>query len=166
MFDIGDLIVYSVHGVCKIDDICEKTYGDVTRTYYVLHPLEEKQLTINAPVDNDKVVILKMMDREEAEEILQSFKLHGISWIENVKLRTKQYNSIVNTGNRKEISKIANTLMRKDQEAKQSKKRLYDQDRRLLSTIQEILFKELAMSLETTYEDIYEKVNNMIIQSN
>lgn len=25
MFKKGDLILYSVHGICKVDDICEKT---------------------------------------------------------------------------------------------------------------------------------------------
>lgn len=25
MFNIGDLVVYSPHGICRVDDICEKT---------------------------------------------------------------------------------------------------------------------------------------------
>ena len=40
MFNVGDIIIHSAHGLCEIDDICEKTYGDTTRTYYVLHPLK------------------------------------------------------------------------------------------------------------------------------
>ncbi|MDQ6596090.1 CarD family transcriptional regulator [Bacillus salipaludis] len=40
MFNIGDLIIYSGHGICRVDDICEKTVSGITRTYYVLHPME------------------------------------------------------------------------------------------------------------------------------
>ena len=87
MFDIGDVIFYSVHGLCKIDDICDKTISDVTRTYYVMHPLAGHNLTISIPIDNDNVVMLKPLESEEAEEILQSFKQPGVNWIDDVKQR-------------------------------------------------------------------------------
>ena len=162
MFNIGDTIIYSVHGLCQIDDICEKTYSDVTRNYYVLHPLSQANLTISVPVDNDKVIMLKTMNREQAEEILQSFNKPGIPWVEDVKKRKLQYNNIVKTGDRREIAKIANSLMRKNFEYSLDKKRMYDQDRRLLSTIQDLLFKELANSLDTSFEDISAQVDEMI----
>ena len=162
MFNIGDTIIYSVHGLCQIDDICEKTYSDVTRNYYVLHPLSQANLTISVPVDNDKVIMLKTMNREQAEEILQSFNKPGIPWVEDVKKRKLQYNNVVKTGDRREIAKIANSLMRKNLEYSLDKKRMYDQDRRLLSTIQDLLFKELANSLDTSFEDISAQVDGMI----
>lgn len=162
MFTIGDTIIYSVHGLCQIDDICEKTYSDVTRNYYVLHPLSQANLTISVPVDNDKVIMLKTMNREQAEEILQSFNKPGIPWVEDVKKRKSQYNNVVKTGDRREIAKIANSLMRKNFEYSLDKKRMYDQDRRLLSTIQDLLFKELANSLDTSFEDISAQVDEMI----
>jgi len=162
MFNIGDTIIYSVHGLCQIDDICEKTYSDVTRNYYVLHPLSQANLTISVPVDNDKVIMLKTMNREQAEEILQSFNKPGIPWVEDVKKRKSQYNNVVKTGDRREIAKIANSLMRKNFEYSLDKKRMYDQDRRLLSTIQDLLFKELANSLDTSFEDIFAQVDGMI----
>ena len=162
MFNIGDTIIYSVHGLCQIDDICEKTYSDVTRNYYVLHPLSQANLTISVPVDNDKVIMLKTMNREQAEEILQSFNKPGIPWVEDVKKRKLQYNNIVKTGDRREIAKIANSLMRKNFEYSLDKKRMYDQDRRLLSTIQDLLFKELANSLDRSFEDISAQVDELI----
>lgn len=164
MFNVGDIIIYSAHGLCEIDDICEKNYGNNMKTYYVLHPLQDSKLFINIPVDSNQVVMQKVMEREEAEEILQSFQQPGIEWIENVRQRTKQYNSLVNTGNRKEIAKVANTLMRKTREAKRNKKKLYDHDRVLLANIQNIMFKELAVSLDSSYEEISTKVKHMISQ--
>ncbi|MFZ0444943.1 MAG: CarD family transcriptional regulator [Bacillus sp. (in: firmicutes)] len=162
MFNIGDTIIYSVHGLCQIDDICEKTYSDVTRNYYVLHPLSQTNLTISVPVDSDKVIMLETMNREQAEEILKSFNEPGILWVEDVKKRKLQYNNIVKTGDRREIAKIANSLMRKNLEYSLDKKRMYDQDRRLLSTIQDLLFKELANSLDRSFEDISAQVDELI----
>ncbi|SES31292.1 CarD family transcriptional regulator [Psychrobacillus sp. OK032] len=164
MFNVGDIIIYSAHGLCKIDDICEKTYGDNTRNYYVLHPLENSKLIINIPVDSEQVVMQKVVERDEAEDILQSFQQPGIEWIENAKQRTKQYNSLVNTGDRKEIAKVANTLMRKKREANKNKEKMYDHDRVLLTSIQNTMFKELALSLNTTYGEISTYVKRMISQ--
>lgn len=164
MFNVGDTIIYSAHGLCKIDDICEKTYGDTTGTYYVLHPLGDSKLIINIPIDSNQVVMQKVMNREEAEEILHSFQQPGIEWIENVRQRTKQYNSLVNTGDRKEIAKVAITLMKKNREANRNKKKLYDHDRVLLTNIQNIMYKELAVSLDTSYEEISNKVQRMTSQ--
>ena len=162
MFNIGDVIIYSAHGLCKIDNICEKTFSDVTRTYYVLHPLEQLNLTISTPIDTDKVIMLKTLESEEAEDILQSFKQPGIERIQDIRKRAITYNGIVKTGNRKRIATIANTLMRKNCELSMNKKRLYDQDSRLLNTIQSTLFKELATSLNTSFEEIFEQINSMI----
>jgi CarD family transcriptional regulator len=159
MYNIGDLIIYSAHGICKIDDICEKTISGNTTLYYVMHPIDNsKQLSISIPVNNDKVIMLDLLQKEEAHEILESFQEPGILWNDKPNLRYSLYNNIVNTGDRKEIAKVVNTLLRKQNEAELHGKKLYEQDRKLLETAQNILFKEMAISLNTTWEDINERV--------
>ena len=163
MFAIGDLIIYSAHGICKIDDICEKTVSGVTRTYYILHPMENNhQLTISTPVDNDKVVMLELIHKEEATDILKSFKNPGIQWTDKPNLRLTLYSDIINTGNRKEIAKVVNTLMRKQMEAELNEKKLYEQDRKLLNSTQNILFKELAISMNSSFAEINAKVMGLL----
>ncbi|GAB3053840.1 CarD family transcriptional regulator [Virgibacillus ainsalahensis] len=162
MFNVGDLIIYSTHGLCEIDDICEKTYNDVTRTYYVMHPVEDSRLTISTPVDSNQAVMRTIMDKADAERIVQSFQEPGVQWIEDARQRNKKYNSLVNTGDRKEISKVVNTLMRKEQEVYKNKLKMQIQDRKLLTSIQSIMFKELAVSMDTSFEKISDKINSMI----
>ena len=58
MFNVGDLIIYSSLGICRIVNICERTYNGKTRNYYEIQPVEDHNLTIHNPVDNDKVVML------------------------------------------------------------------------------------------------------------
>lgn len=162
MFNVGDLIIYSAQGICHIDDICEKTYEGVTRNYYILHPLNNCKLKISIPVDNDKVTMLELIDKNKAEEILESFKLPGISWIELNSQRNQIYSEIVKQVNRMEISKIVNTLLRKKHKADVDGKKFGVRDNKLLTLVQNILFTELAMSLNTTYEVISEKIHSLI----
>lgn len=165
MFDIGDLMVYSAHGICQIDEICERTFLNDTKQYYVLHPVEQPKLSISIPVDNDTVVMLEIIHKDEAEEILKSFKEPGMQWIEKNNQRSQTYAEIVNTGNRKNISKIINILMRKKIEITNNGKKFHEQDNKQLAFYQKVLFTELALSLNTTYEAIYDKVVGLLEQN-
>lgn len=162
MFKVGDLIIYSTHGVCMVDDISERSYRDEKRNYYVLHPVDEPNLSISVPVDSDKVVMLDIMGKDEARKVLKAFEEPGIEWIDDAKKRNKKYKKMISTGERDDIIKIANTLMRKQKEAKLNKERMYDQDRKMLEYIQRIMFQELAASLETTVDKIINRINDVI----
>ncbi|MEH7379465.1 CarD family transcriptional regulator [Bacillus sp. JJ1533] len=162
MFKVGDLVVYSSLGICKIKDICEETYSGVTRKYYILHPIEDHNLIIRNPVDNDKVLMVGIIDRQDAKDMLESFKRPGIAWIEKGNERTREYNEIVMSGDRKDIAGIVNTLMCRKYEVEMTDKKLGDPDRRLLLHIQQILYKELAIALDTTFEDIAKEVERTV----
>ncbi|SFE59240.1 CarD family transcriptional regulator [Alteribacillus iranensis] len=163
MFNIGDLVVYSSHGICRISDICEKTFLETTETYYVLHPMEAiNQLSISIPVDNEKVTMLALIEEDEAHDLLESFKEPGVKWIDNPHQRVQRYSNIVDSANRLEIAKVVNTLMRNELELKRADKKVHDRDHRLLYSIQKILFKEMAISLGTTMEDINNRVLDII----
>lgn len=56
------------------------------------------------------------MDLGETKEILQSFKQPGVDWIKGDRDRSMGFKSLVNTGDRREIAKVANTLMRRHHE--------------------------------------------------
>lgn len=163
MFKIGDLIIYSGQGICRVDNICDKTYAGQTRTYYELHPIENNHhLTISTPVDNDKTMMLKLMNKQEAEEILETFNSEGIKWIEKTQLRNQVYADIVKTGNRSEIAKVANTLMKKKYEVEMTGRKFFEYDSRLLHRIQSILFKELSIALNSSYDHISEMIHSII----
>lgn len=162
MFKIGELVVYPTHGLCQIDDITERDFRGEVRSYYVLHPKKDSSLTINVPVGSDKVLMLKTLTKVEALEILKLFNEPGMEWIPDVRQRQRKYSNMINSGDRRDICKIANTLLRKSNEAADNDKKLYEQDRKMLANIEEILFNELASALDTTMEDISKKINKMI----
>lgn len=166
MFKKGDLILYSVHGICKVEDICEKTISHVKKQYYILHPMNDKNLSISTPVDNDKVTMLELLTKEEAEELLESFKKPGIDWIEVDRERGEVYSEIIKSGNRKKIVGIANTLMRTKSNLEKNGKKFHEKDKKILADIQSILFSELAFSLDTTPEEIAKIVNSYLKETN
>lgn len=167
MLKVGDLVIYSTHGICRIDDITEKTFNGIEKSYYVLRPIENSQnLTINAPVEQiGKVTIQQLMNKEEAEKILESFKSDGYEWIERTQDRAKEYNNVIKSGNREQIALICNTLMKKKYVIEKEDRKFYENDTKLLTTIKDILFKELAIALDLSYDEV-EKQIKIILKIN
>lgn len=162
MFKVGELIIYSAHGICQIDDICEKTYSGVTKTYYVLHPLNNANLEINTPVDNKLISMVDIMSEDEAKKVLEAFTSDGIEWIDKSHQRTQAYSEVVKTGDRIEIAKVINTLMRKKDEIERSGKKFAEYDRKLLASTQNILFGELAIALKVSIDEIHSQINDLL----
>ena len=55
--------------------------------------------------------------------------------------------------------------MRKNLEYSENKKRLYDQDRKILNTIEHLLFNEIANTLNASFEEILQQVEVTIENS-
>jgi CarD family transcriptional regulator len=154
MLQKGDLIVYSAHGVCQIDDICEKSFSGEVRTYLVIHPLEDPNLTINVPAEQQKDAALPIMSRDEAEQILQSFHRPGVRWIDNRNQRNQIYQEMIHSGDRRQIAQVVNTLMKKKDETERAGKKFGLTDQKLLTSVQKILFQELSIALQLPLEDV------------
>lgn len=163
MYNIGDLVIYSAHGICKITDITEKTYGGVTQNYYVLQPIDETEnLTINAPIEKAESVFQKLMEKDEANKVIESFHEDGVDWIDKPQSRNQTYNKIMNSGDRMDIAKVANTLLQKRYETEVEGKKFSEIDKKLLQSIESILFKEVSLALNVPFEKVTKKIGKII----
>lgn len=66
MYEKGDYIVYGQHGICRVQDITNPGFSgmDEHKLYYVLEPLCSTGSKIYSPVDNEKVLMRRVMSRE------------------------------------------------------------------------------------------------------
>ena len=73
MFKVGDHVVYGTNGVCLISDVTRSPFDKRdTRTFYVLKPLSGASTSlIYTPVDNEQVLMRPLLDRREAEALLE-----------------------------------------------------------------------------------------------
>ncbi|ANU26384.1 CarD family transcriptional regulator [Planococcus versutus] len=162
MFAIGDHIIYSTHGLCRINDICDETVSGVTKKYYKLHPLENTLVTISTPVGNDKVVMLKLLQKEQALEIIDVFKKPEVE--SQTPQNPKTQPNKIHSGDRMQIAGVINALMRKKFDTQIQKESFYAHDYKLLNNTQIILFKELAHAMDISFEDINKMINELVTE--
>lgn len=158
MYNVGDVVIYSSHGLCSVEDICEQTFSDITKTYYVLQPLNDSKLTIRTPIDNAKKQLRDVIQKEEAIQILQSFTSPGVEWIEQNTHRMRFHVEIIKTGDRQKQANLLNTLLRKKIEYEANEKKFPNQEEKLLHSLQEIIFSEFSIALDKPSEEIYDYV--------
>ncbi|MFJ7731803.1 CarD family transcriptional regulator [Lysinibacillus sp. NPDC097231] len=158
MYNVGDVVIYSSHGLCSIEDICEQTFNDITKTYYVLKPQNEPQLFIRIPVDNSQKRLRDIIKKEEALNILHSFTSPGVEWIEQSTHRLRFHLEIIKSGNRQKQANLLNTLLRKKLEYSATEKKFPNQEEKLLKSLQDTIFSEFSIALNKSSDEIYEYV--------
>ena len=89
MFEKDQLIMCGGHGVCRVVNVTGNPIDrlDKVRKYYVLEPVFEKGSTVYTPVDNDKVIMRRILNKEEAEELVGRITEIDTVWIQEEKGR-------------------------------------------------------------------------------
>jgi len=157
MFNVNDYIVYGSNGVCMIEDICmpPKVDGvDKDKKYYVLKPIYSKGNTIYTPVDNTKVVIRKIISKEETEQLINSIPSIGTLLGSNDKVRAEQCKNALRSCDYMEWIKVIKTIFIRRQERISLGKKIGQIEERLLHTAEELLYGELAVPLEIPKEQV------------
>ena len=101
MYEVGDLIVYGRTGICEVTEITTLKMDGVPKDklYYILRPVREKHGKVFTPVDNEKIVMRKVISKEEAEELIREIpKIEGL-WIGSEKQREEKYKECMNVQN-------------------------------------------------------------------
>ena len=99
MFEAGELIMCGGHGVCRVTAVTGNPIDklDKKRKYYILEPVFEKGSTIYTPVDNEKIVMRKIMDEKAAKLLIGRIPDIETVWIKEEKTREQMYKEAIRT---------------------------------------------------------------------
>ena len=158
MFNVGDYIVYPMHGAGTIDAIEEKDILGERQAYYVLKmPGEVKVMIPTAQAD--KVGIRNIIGKTEADKVFDTLSENEMHTELNWNKRYRENMDKMKTG---DIYEIANVV--RDLSFKQKDKGLSTGEKKMLTNAKQILVSELALvedaSQDTVESLIDEKLSN------
>lgn len=156
MFQVDDYIVYGGNGVCRILDIGIPGINgtDKKRQYYTLQPIYQNGSTVYAPVDNDKVVVRKLISKEEANELINNIPSIEILLFEDDKMLEEKYKEVMRKYDCKEWIKIIKTSYLRKKKRLAEGKKVEVMDEKYLKKAEEYLFGELAIPLNISKEQV------------
>ena len=164
MFEKGEFIMYGSSGVCQIEEIgpMEMSGAKVGKLYYTLLPVYTNGSKIFTPVDNTKIVMRKIMTKQEAMDAVSEIPEIEPLWIEDEKKREELYKETLHACTFEGYIKVIKTLFLRQQSRLENGKRLATVDERYLKMAQDGLYGELAISLSMDKEDVVNFITEQI----
>ena len=156
MFKKDQLIMCGGHGVCRVVDVTGNPIDrlDKVRKYYVLEPVFEKGSTVYTPVDNEKVVMRRIMNKEEAEELVDKITQINTVWIQEEKNREQMYKEAIRTYDCQSLVQIIKTLYLRKQDRLKEGKKVLSSDEQYLRKAEELLYSEMSLALSIPKEEV------------
>ncbi len=157
MFNIGDKIVYPMHGAGVIEAIEEKEILGTRRKYYIMRmPLDEMKVMI--PLDTiDGIGIRQVISSHEVESVFAVLEANETKMPQNWNRRYRANMDQLKTGDIFEVAEVVRNLTLRDRE-----KTLSTGERKILSNARQILISELILATGNSDADIMATVEEAI----
>ncbi len=164
MFEKGGYIVYGTTGVCLVEEITGMKMKGASgeKLYYVLRPCFQKGNTIFTPVDNSKIAMRAVMNKAEAESLVERIpEIEELTETDD-KERERLYKEAIKSGKPGEWIRIIKTSYLRSRKREAEGKRATTVDDRYFHTAEEHLYAELAVVLGMEKDDVRQYIGQKI----
>lgn len=152
MYQVGDRVVYGIHGVCRIVEEEVRVVDRKPVTYLALEPVGQRGSKYLVPTDNAAAMakVRSMLTAEALNSLLSSEEVRADSWIHDENQRKQTYRELIGSGDRVRLMQMVHTLyLHKDAQAAAGKKMhlcddnfLRDAEKQLISEVSVVLDME------------------------
>ena len=156
MFNIGDKVVYPMHGAGTIESIEEKDILGEKQSYYIIKmPGEVKVMVPTAKAEG--IGVRDVINEETAGKVFKVLTTDSTEMSMNWNKRYRDNMEKMKSGDAYEIADVVRNLS-----FKQKEKGLSTGEKKMLLNAKQILISELTLAQNAKKEDIEELVNDTI----
>ncbi len=156
-FNIGDKVVYPMHGAGIIEAIEEKEVLGEKQTYYIMKlPIGDMKVMI--PTDNvAEIGLRQVIDNEDVEKVFEILRGEKSNMSQNWNRRYRANMEKIKSGDIFEVAEVVRNLAIRDRE-----KGLSTGERKMLDNARQILISELVLAQDATEEEVEETLNQLL----
>ena len=156
MFNVGDKIVYPMHGAGTIDSIEEKNILGENQSYYVIKMPGEVKVMV--PTNRaEQIGVRNVIGKEEAEKVISILGEDETEMSQNWNKRYRDNMEKMKSGSVYEVADVVRNLS-----FKQKEKGLSTGEKKMLSNAKQILVSELVLAEHASQDEVEELINNKI----
>ncbi len=158
MYEIGDKIVYPMHGAGIIEGIEYKEILGKKKQYYILNfPVGGMKVMI--PTDNvDKIGIREVISRQEVDKVVEILGSNNDDMPDNWNKRYRQNLEKIKTSDIYEVAGVVRDLIIRERD-----KGLSTAERKMLNNARQILISELVLCTSSEEQDITELIDKVAL---
>lgn len=157
MYNVGDKIVYPMHGAGIIESIEEKEILGKLCSYYVMKiPIGDLKVMIPTNNVND-IGIRDVISISEADKVFKVFKNEPHELSSNWNKRYRENMTKIKSGNIFEVADVVGCLMQRDRD-----RGLSTGERKMLSSAKQILISELVLAKGLNQHEVEDKIQEYL----
>lgn len=148
MYNVGDIIVYPMHGVGRIENIEKKVILGKRNEYYIITILNSG-MKVMIPVKNaDNIGIRSIIPKKDIKKVLAVLTKNEKNIVEDWKERYQNNIEKVKSGSIYEVSEVARDLY-----VRGCEKELSIMERKLYENAYQLVTHEIALSKDIDIEE-------------
>jgi CarD family transcriptional regulator len=149
MFNVGDRIVYPMHGAGVIVGIEQRNLSGTPEDYYIIK-LTSGEMRVMIPVCNkDLVGLREIINKDEVDKVLMVLQNRDMEMSTNWNHRYRANLEKIRSGSIYEVAEVVTGLSLRDRE-----KGLSTGERKMLENAKHILYSELALVEDLDEEEV------------
>lgn len=149
MFDIGDKVVYPMHGAGVIEAIEEKEVLGERRRYYVMRlPLGDMRVMVPIGIVGD-IGLRQVIDEDGVNRVIAILQDKNSPMSSNWNRRYRANMDKIKSGDIFAVAEVVRNLVRRDKE-----KSLSTGERKMLDSARQILISELVLARNISPEQV------------
>ncbi len=157
VFNIGDKVVYPMHGAGVIEAIEEREVLGNKQKYYIMKlPIGEMQVMV--PMENaEEVGLREIIDQEGVKKVIEILRGKKSKMSSNWNRRYRANMEKIRSGDIFEVAEVVRNLAIRDAE-----KGLSTGEKKMLDSAKQILISELVLAQDATEEEIEELIEECL----
>ena len=157
MFQIGEKVVYPVHGAGIIESIESREILGEQRSYYVLR-ISTGELQVLVPVDSvEKAGLRPICPPAKLHEVADILQEPPHSWEENWNKRYRIHMDKIKSGDICQLAEVVSSLSLRDTE-----RGLSAGEKKMLDNARKILLSEVILSAGLNQEEAAQRLDNYL----
>lgn len=156
MYQLGEYVVYGMHGVCKVAQYAQRKVDGRQLQYLVLEPMEQTGAQFMVPTHNAVAMgkIRVVVSAEAFQKLLQSDAVRKDCWIEQENVRKQRYRELLNNADVGALLQMIRSLYIHKQAQMDAGRKFHLCDENFLRDAQRILEGEFSLAFQIPKEDV------------
>lgn len=156
MYQVGQQVIYGIHGVCRITALEVKNVGREKKEYYCLEPVDQPGAVFYVPTGNQAAVakMRTILTKEEFEALLCAQKDRESAWIEDENQRKQRYRELIAQNDRGELISMVSALYRHKRQQQENGRKFHISDENFLRDATKLLSAEFSLVLGISANEV------------
>jgi len=164
MYQIGEKVVYGIHGVCLVTDQEERRIDKKRVTYLVLEPVGQEGAKYYVPTHNAAAMakLRGMLSAEELEALIRSTAIKEEAWIRDENQRKQIYRELISSGDREKLMGMVASLYRHREQQSAAGKKIHMCDENFLRDAEKLLASEISVVMGLEQDQAKQYLRNKL----